>query len=419
MNNLLSFAKNNLMSNIFISFRKSTKHLSYPFLFSAVFLILGGIICSTPLVNTDGISMLWRDYSPLIINALIIGFIVHYTCKSSKFSIAAIISFLICDLAYFCFSGYHFGIIFTVIISCCAAKIISGLNLFYAYTLTLVAGLLFGILLGVSYPLIKELLMAVSVFFSGKGALFGALSNLYSITFGNDLTEIFYCNDYTGSAIINDEIITGVKDFVSAENGASALVSRYLSGKYLANIFIPAGAYICIYKKLEKNELNAVTLSLILSVLFGNNILFYAFLFFFNPIVYMGNLFAIFIGYLACELIDIRCGYLQDGSMIELIKYGDKWIYFILCGLILAILSYFVTRLLIAKFDIRGRRILPKSVKKIVAALGGEDNIERISNGKLYVKNPNLINILKIDCDIHENEVTMIYDEMNMLKDYF
>lgn len=407
------------MSNVFLSFRKSTKHLSYPFIFSAVFLILGGILCSTPLVHTDGIRTLWRDYSPLIINALIIGFIVHYACKSSKSSITAITSFMICDLAYFCFSGYHFGILFTVIISYCAAKIISELNLFYAYTLTLIAGLLFGILLGVSYPLIKELLMEISAFFSGKGALFGALSNLYSITFGNDLMDIFYFNDYTGSAVIKDEIITGVKDFVTAENDASELVSRYLSGKYLANIFIPTGTYICIYKKLEKDELNAVTLSLILSALFGNNILFYAFVFFFNPIVYMGNLFAIFTGYLACTLIDICCGYVQEGSLIELIKYGDKWIYFILCGFVLTILSYFVTRLLIAKFDIRGRRILPKAVKKIVAALGGEDNIERISNGKLYVKNPNLINILKIDCDIHENEVTMIYDEMNMLKEYF
>lgn len=81
--------------------------------------------------------------------------------------------------------------------------------------------------------------------------------------------------------------------------------------------------------------------------------------------------------------------------------------------------SYFISRLLIAKFDIRENRILPKPVKKIVAALGGEDNIERISNGKLYVKNPNLIDILRIDCDIHENEVTMMYDEMDMLKEYF
>lgn len=407
------------MSNIFLSLRKSTKHLSYPFIFSAVFLIFGGIIYSTPLVNADEISRLWSDYAPLIIDTLIIGFIVHYECKSSKHTITAIISFMICDLAFFCFSSYHFGIIFTVIISYCTAKIINGMNLFYAYTLTMIAGLLLGLLLGVSYPLIKNLLMTVSAFFSGKGALFGAVNNLYSITFGDSLGDIFYHSDYTGSLLINGEIVTGVKELVSAENNANALVGKYLSGKYLANIFIPIGTYICIYKKLEKEELNAVTLSLILSALFGNNILFYAFVFLFNPIVYMGNIFAVLIGYLSCELIDIRCGYTKDGSLIELIKYGDKWIYFLLCGIVITILSYFITRMMIAKFDIRGKRILPKSVKKIVTALGGEDNIERISNGKLYVKNPNLINILKIDCDIHENEVTMLYDEMNMLMEYF
>lgn len=407
------------MNNMFLSLEKSTKHLSYPFIFSSVFLMLGGIIYSVPISGIEAIRSLWSDYSPLIINTLTAAFIVHYECRNSKISITAAISFMICDLAYFVLSGYHFGIIFTVLIAYCTAKAVSGLNLFYAYLLTMIAGLMLGILLGISYPLTKKLLMTAASFFSEKGALFGTLNNMYSIFFGYDLGELFYRNDYTGSMLIGSEIITGVKNLVTAENSAGALVSKYLSGKYTANIFIPLGTYICIYKKLEKNELNAITLSLILSALFGNNVLFYAFVFLFNPIVYLSSLFAVFIGYLTCALIDIRCGYLIDGSLIELIKYGSKWIYFILCGFVLTVFSYFSARLLIAKFDIREKRILPKAVKKIVAALGGEDNIERISNGKLYVKNPNLIDILRIDCDIHENEVTMMYDEINMLKDYF
>lgn len=407
------------MNTIFLSLEKSTKHLSYPFIFSAIFLILGGIIYSFPINGAGAVRSLWSDYSPLIINTLTAAFIVHYECKSSKTAVTAAVSFMICDLAYFCLSGYHFGIIFTVLLAYCTAKAVSGLNLFYAYMLSMIAGLMLGILLGLSYPLIRRLLMSIAAFFSGKGAFFGALNNMYCIFFGNDFGELFYSSDYTGSMLIGSEIITGVKNLVSAENSAGGLISRYLTGKYTANIFIPLGTYICIYKRLEKDELNAVTLSLILSALFGNNVLFYAFVFLFNPIIYLGNMAAVFIGYITCELIGIRCGYVDDGSLIELIKYGDKWIYFILCGFVLTVFSYFISRLLIAKFDIRENRILPKPVKKIVAALGGEDNIERISNGKLYVKNPNLIDILRIDCDIHENEVTMMYDEMDMLKEYF
>lgn len=408
------------MNNIILSFRKSTKYLSYPFMMLAVFLMIGGIFQLTPFYSRTSISAIWDEYAPLITGALFTGFITYYTCKNAKKSITATTTYLIFDLAYYCFSGHHYGLIFTILTAFIVAKIYKEYQLLYSYLITLISGLIFSIVLGFLYPFITDTLMSICTFFSNKGALFGALNNLYAILFGDDLGAMFYNKDYTGSMLIGDEIRTGVFSIFRANTKEPAgIVSEYLAGKYFSNIFLPIGAYICIFSRLDKDESNALTLCAILSIIFGNNLLFCAFLFLFNPFVYLGYLLVVFIGYYVCGLLDIRAGYLQNGSIIEFAKYGDKWIYFILTGIVLAVLCYFVTRLLIARLDIRTTRILPKEIKKLVYALGGEDNIERIQGDKLYVKNPNLINILKIDCDIHENEVTMIYDELEMLKEYF
>lgn len=386
---------------------------------SALF-IIGGILQLFPIYEGTKISVLWESFAPLITDASIAGFVAYYVCKNAKKSIACILNYLIFDLVFFGFSTYHYGLIFTVLIAFITAKIYKEYQLIYSFLIVLISGLLFSTAMGFLHPFITDMLRYVCNFFRDKGALFGALNNLYTILFGNELGDLFYKNDYSGAMLIGDEIKAGAFSIFGGDtdNPASA-ISEYLSGKYFVNIFFPVGAYICILPKLEKDEANALTLSAILSVLFGNNILFCAFLFLFNPFIYLGYMVIIFIGYYVSALLDIRAGYLQNGSIVELIKYGDKWLYFILTGIVLAVLSYFVTRLLIARLDIRSAKLLPREVKKLVAALGGEENIERIQHDKLYVKNPNLINILKIDCDIHENEVTMIFDELEMLKEYF
>jgi hypothetical protein len=72
----------------------------------------------------------------------------------------------------------------------------------------------------------------------------------------------------------------------------------------------------------------------------------------------------------------------------------------------------------LSKFSIDDNHF-PKKVKKLIESLGGENNIECVKNNNVYVKNPNLVDILKLDCDIHENVVNVNADELNMLKDYF
>ena len=72
-----------------------------------------------------------------------------------------------------------------------------------------------------------------------------------------------------------------------------------------------------------------------------------------------------------------------------------------------------------SRFDIMNGRYLPKHIKALVTALGGEDNLLKIDGDTLLVKNPNLIDILKIDCEIRQNAVSLYKDELELIKEYF
>ena len=120
-----------------------------------------------------------------------------------------------------------------------------------------------------------------------------------------------------------------------------------------------------------------------------------------------------------CSLIDIRVGYETSASLFEMIKYIDKPIYFLLIGALSSILMYFAAVLVLSKYDLENHRILPKSVRQLTKYLGGEENISSIDNGLVYVKNPNLIDILMLDCLIKENAVTLNTEDYDLIKKYY
>ena len=65
------------------------------------------------------------------------------------------------------------------------------------------------------------------------------------------------------------------------------------------------------------------------------------------------------------------------------------------------------------------QKYYPREVKALVKALGGERNIVSLDGEVLTVRNPNLIDIIKVDCDIHQDKVTLIEKDYEILKDYF
>ena len=87
-------------------------------------------------------------------------------------------------------------------------------------------------------------------------------------------------------------------------------------------------------------------------------------------------------------------------------------LYFIIAGTVLAALTYFLFRIVITKYDFESKMILPRVTNKLV-------NIIKVENGSVIVSNPNLIDVLKVDCEIHENTVTLYYDDYLLLKEYY
>ena len=143
------------------------------------------------------------------------------------------------------------------------------------------------------------------------------------------------------------------------------------------------------------------------------------FLLFYNPLIFAGFIFVGGVGYFVASLVDIRIGFSTFASVFNLFRYGRSIGYFLLVGFVLAVLMYFVVQIVVTKFDMDNQKYYPKEVRRLVKSLGGERNIENLENGVLTVRNPNLIDILKVDCEIRQNTVILIDNDYNLLKEYF
>ena len=143
------------------------------------------------------------------------------------------------------------------------------------------------------------------------------------------------------------------------------------------------------------------------------------FLFFYNPLMLVGYLFAVGVCYLVPALMDIRIGFTDYASVFSLVKYGNSFLWVLLIGAVLAVTMYFIVQMVLARFDMDNQKYYPREVKALVKALGGERNIVSLDGEVLTVRNPNLIDIIKVDCDIHQDKVTLIEKDYEILKDYF
>ena len=268
--------------------------------------------------------------------------------------------------------------------------------------------------LGFSYDYGYTLVKSLAEFLAQKGALFGAVNSFYELAVSHTLSDFVYNTSFSGATVDMNGIQSGIKNIFTGRG-----VAQLLSGKYLVNISLTFGVFAAMFKRLNPAQLSAFIPASALALIFGDTRMFCLFIIIYNPVLYVGYLFCVFICYLMPSLLDIRIGFKDNGSLFELFKYGEKWGYFIACALVLGVLAYFVSRLVFSRFYIMNGRYLPKHIKALVTALGGEDNLLKIDGDTLLVKNPNLIDILKIDCEIRQNAVSLYKDELELIKEYF
>ena len=407
------------MSELLYRLKHLTGYTAYAFVFCAFILIVINIIALFPAELFESLYIGISRGVGALFSVISCFLITYYICKNSKKAVAAGGCLLLFDLILFSLCSVHISFVIGLVLSLLFAFVFSKNSLLGGALICFFISLVLDLIIGLSNDLLLSSLKALCLALKGRGALFGAVNNLYSLLFSDRLSRLFLNKEYSGTAFLNGRIISGVLNIYKAQKAAGINASRYLAGKYFANSFVALGVYLNIYSKIEKEEQTGLTLCLFLSVIFGDVRLFALFILIYNPLMYLGYLLTVFISYLTAGLLDISLVYFKEGSVFELIKYRSRMIYFLIAGLVIMALSYFLQRLIISKFDFQSRKILPSEVQKIVDALGGSSNIQRISGSELYVKNANLIDILRLDCDIRGNLVTLNYDDLSLLKHFF
>ncbi len=413
MNNY-RFCTDNIGMNIFTSKDRIINSLNFPVTFMSFVFIVSYFVVLIFNNNNDienEISFLW--------SVLAGGFVASYITFDSKKTVVVSACVLLQNLIFYAVTEHSSGILISVLFAYAVAKLTVSFDLIKLSAFALLLSLLISTVFALLYLPVQNLLRTAADFIGGNSFLFSFINELYTLTFGNDFSELFYYKDYGSAFFINNEITSGaVNAFLTDKSNPASSVAVYLTGKYYTNIFLPIGLYVCLYPKIKDRFFVPFTAALILSVLCGNNLMFCIFMFFYNPIIYIAYLLCSSLCYLFSNLADVRIGFVNGASVVELIQNHNDMAIFLLIGIVATVLMYFVCLFVLSKYDFDFYRYIPKSVKKLVDALGGEKNILNIDSYTVTVKNPNLVNILNIDCDLHENTVNLIDDDYYLLDKY-
>lgn len=401
--------------NIFTSENRTVNALSVPICFMSFYFIIVGILSFFPFFDEFDFSKV----EPFLWCVVVCAFIASFATRDSKTS-AVIVSAVLCsDLLCFSLCKETFGFGFSVLLSFAFSKYLGELKMKYLLPLSVGIGILSGILFGFAFPLWEKGIRTLASVISGNSFAFGGLCDAYNFMFGSLFPDLFYFKDYGGSTVINNSLVAGALNIFKASiSQPLSAVSTYLTGRYFANVFLPVGIYLSLFKKIKSRFSIPLFLSLIVSVLFGNNTMFLIFIFFYNPFLFIAFAVGNALASLGSSLVDIRVGFIDNASVIEMIKYMSDVGYFLAVGLVCGALVYFISKYAVEKYDFDTYRFIPPSVKKLLDALGGAENIEKAENDYVTVYNPNLVNILKIDCEVCENKIMLSDDDLNTIKEY-
>ncbi len=408
------------MNSIISTIKKAPNCLAHPVFYLSAATAVISIISLFPVDVFKNIGEEFENGFNVLFLVLCGGIIGNCVCKNSKKAATVSFCLLLADVIYFSFANYHFSLLFIVCASFLLSYFAQKFDVLPGYLSCLVICVTIGLVSGSLYYIFDSLINMTADTVSGNGALFGLFDNLYLMLFGTQFRDIVLTKSYSTAQIVGGNIVSGALNvFKATVKNPTVTTSLFLSGKYFLNIFVTIGAYLAFVKKMDLREQVAFSSAALIAILFGKIELFLIYILCFNPISYFAYLAIAFVSYLTASFLDLRLGYLENGSLIELFKYSNNMLYFVIAGTVLAALTYFLFRIVITKYDFESKMILPRATNKLVKALGGDENIIKIENGSVIVSNPNLIDVLKVDCEIHENTVTLYYDDYLLLKEYY
>ena len=126
------------------------------------------------------------------------------------------------------------------------------------------------------------------------------------------------------------------------------------------------------------------------------------------------------LGYFCASIIKISAGFSFGGGIIEILFNADKYVYLITLGVVFIAIGYFVTKYFYEKYGISSllNIYIPNKLKKTVSALGGIQNIIRFNDASIEVRNPKLVDVIQLDCEIKENNIKIKRSLIEDLKEY-
>ena len=404
------------MDDFFDLLKATKKYAAYPVVFTSISALLVFLVSLLRLDDFGNLLGGFQAFLPVIFGAMLCVFTVYYSCRSLKKAAASATSLLCADAVLFACADSHFSLAFCVVFALVFTLIMTRAEMLYGFLFCLIISVLVSVL----FVLLREeyivLLKSIAQAVGKRSAAFGVLDNVFNLFSGRAFEDLFYYKSYSAVAHTDGRVVTGAVDIFKSSTAAPSSAARYLTGRYFAAIFIPLGFFAALCGRLEKEALLSFFFAFLLSAVSGDERLFYLLLLLVSPILYVGALAALFLAYLVSAFVDIRIGFYVSPSVIELIKYMNKPVYFVITAIIITVLSYYLCKLIALRFGLLKSAELPRSVRRLVDSLGGRRNILKIENGRVIVSNPNLVDILSVDCDIRENVITLIPEDMDKLR---
>ena len=402
--------------NIFTSKDRLITRLKYPVAVLSVYMTAVHIFALVlPKLNIDT-----EAFASLLWSAACSAFVAFYEYKESAKSFAVSLSILSVNAVFYLVTAHPLGLVMSTVLTVLLVMLGKNLDFEYLVITSALSGVVVGLVFGLLDEPLQMYVKSFAYLIKGRAVLFGILNEVYTPLFGNHFSDLVYNTDCSAATLVGGKIVSGVqKIFLADIKNPLSSVADYLTGKYFVNIFLVLGTAVALFKKTSKRYFFSFLLPCVLSVIFGDNTLLLVFLLFYNPLIFAGFVFVGGVGYFVASLVDIRIGFSSFASVFNLFRYGRSIGYFLLVGFVLAVLMYFVVQIVVTKFDMDNQKYYPKEVRRLVKSLGGERNIENLENGVLTVRNPNLIDILKVDCEIRQNTVILIDNDYNLLKEYF
>ncbi|MDO5139536.1 MAG: PTS transporter subunit EIIC, partial [Oscillospiraceae bacterium] len=263
---------------------------------------------------------------------------------------------------------------------------------------------------------VKGLTKLSVIFLSPVGPFFTAAGERAFIPFGlhHLWNALFRFTEAGGSYTINGETYVGV---VPAMNeilfnlGPSSeywstlpKLTRFMAQQQmLCTMFAFPAIALAMYRtsyKENKPLVKSLMLTCVITALLGNvtEPLEFSFVFI-SPLLYIIYACIIGIGAVALSFANVGIGYIRgtifDFAIFGLLYEKTNWIYFLLIGTVLAVVTYFVFKWFILKFDVKtpGREDAPSAdntlIKEkkydqiaeiVIEALGGKSNIKNVDN---------------------------------------